>query len=149
VDSELFREIFSSPRPIRAIVEIDYYDGIELGFLALAEPPIAFVIQRFARTTALHWLYIAWRLPDAAYDEVASLGEAIPGRPYRYFTLEHPNEPDRTVQLAASAAEHPTLLLEVDLDTNVVRNAYQVERLWTSKPRFFPTNPESRGDKDS
>jgi hypothetical protein len=47
--------------------------------------------------------------------------------------------PTRIVEMDA---DDPLLLLEIDEDANVVRNAYCVERPWLQKPRFWPVNDE-------
>ena len=123
----------SPPFPIRAAVECDYYDGIETGFLALAEPKLAFVIRRLARRRS-EWLYIAWPLPEAVYEEIAAMGEPCPNPVIRFFSLEHPTEQGRLDEIVAMATHDAPLLFELDLEANVVATAYRVERHWADRP---------------
>lgn len=120
--------------PLTAIVELDWYDGIETGLIAISNSRLGFLIRRLA-SKAERLLYIAWPVDTSYYDQISALGEACSDPAHRFFSDDHPIVEEELRPIMNSASDD-CYLLEIDPIKNLLTSAYRVDRGWGDKPRL-------------
>lgn len=114
---------------------VDWYDGVESGFVVLDGPArVGVAVERLGGAGDVT-LYHAWLLPTGAADVIARMGEDdLPNMPWmRHFTTSAPMETDAIDPLFRDA-DPVGLVLALDGRAGSVLTVAVIDREWGPLP---------------
>ena len=133
---EIIRSAPSDAWSVVCLVCVDWYDGVECGFVVLDGPArLGAAVERIGGSRALD-VYHGWLVPDSAVEVIAQMGEAYPPVSgwCRHFTLDAPMDLDAVTGIARDV-DPSSLLVVLDKHSGRLVAITVVDREWDALPR--------------
>lgn len=118
------------------LVCVDWYDGVECGFVVLDGPVrLGAAVERLGGSPT-HDVYHAWLVSRAAAELIIRMGEPFSSEMgwYRDFTIEAPMDPEIVTDIAREA-EPGGFVVVVEKHSGRVVSITVVDRHWSDLPR--------------